>query len=107
LTALPWSAAGPGQFRLRVRVTPRAQADRIDGIAPLSDGTAVLAARVRVAPQDNAANDALARLVAGALDLPRSAVSVVAGHKARVKELRIAGDPVTLAAAAARLWTAG
>jgi uncharacterized protein YggU (UPF0235/DUF167 family) len=105
LTTAPWSAA-PGHLRLRVRLTPRAASDRIDGIATLSDGTAVLGARVRALPADSAANVALTRLVADALGLPRSAVTVTAGHKARVKELRIVGDPVTLEEAAARLWPA-
>ncbi|MCW5696422.1 MAG: DUF167 domain-containing protein [Bauldia sp.] len=106
MTALPWSA-GADHLRLRVRLTPRAATDRIEGVALLSDGSAVLAARVRTAPEDNAANLALTRLVAAALDLPRSAVTIAAGHKARVKELRLAGDPAALTAAAARLWPAG
>lgn len=105
MTAAAWTP-GSGHLRLRVRLTPRAAADRIDGIAALSDGSTVLAARVRALPEDGAANDAVTRLVAEALGQHRSSVTIVGGHKSRVKELRINGDPVTLAEAAARLWPA-
>ncbi|WP_287179828.1 DUF167 family protein, partial [Mesorhizobium sp.] len=44
-----------------------------------------------------AANQALERLVAKALGVPRSAVSVVVGGTARLKTLRISGDPAALA----------
>ena len=86
-----WRATDTG-VRLRVRLTPRGGADRIDGLLALADGTEVLAARVRLAPEDGKANAALERLVAATLGVAASAVSVVAGHKSRVKEIVIAGD---------------
>ncbi|CAH2403939.1 hypothetical protein MES4922_320110 [Mesorhizobium ventifaucium] len=48
-------------------------------------------------PEHGAANQALERLVAKALGVPRSAVSVAAGGTARLKTLRISGDPAALA----------
>ncbi len=48
-------------------------------------------------PGNVAANAALERLVAKALGVPTSAVSVVAGGTTRLKTLRVVGDPVTLA----------
>lgn len=74
---------------LRIRLTPRADRDRIDGVKTLSDGTEVLAARVRAVPEDGKANAALCVLVAGAAGVARSAVSVEAGATQRVKTVRI------------------
>jgi uncharacterized protein YggU (UPF0235/DUF167 family) len=48
-----------GALRIAVRLTPRAAVDRVDGRAALADGTEVLAARVRAAPEAGAANAAL------------------------------------------------
>lgn len=100
--AVPWTAA-PGHLRLRVRLTPRAGMDRIDGVAALSDGSAVLQARVRAVPESGAANDALIRLLARALDLPRSRLRVAGGQTSRIKEITIEGEPAAVAAALAEL----
>lgn len=102
LSGAPWRVAR-GHLLVRVRLTPRAGADRIDGLRTLSDGTAVIAARVRALPADGAANAALAALVARAVGVARSAVSLASGATGRVKELRIDGDPAALAKALGRL----
>jgi uncharacterized protein len=93
----PWAAA-PDGLLVTVRLTPKGGRDAIDGIEPLADGSTVLKVRVRAAPHEGAANDALIRLLAGALGMRRSAVELVAGASARVKRLKLAGDPQTLAA---------
>ena len=72
---LPWAVAG-GVVTLRVRLTPRADRDRIDGIVKLSDGSDVLAVRVRAVPEKGAANKVLVALVAKSLGLSRASVSV-------------------------------
>jgi len=91
-------------FRLRddgidlfVRLTPKAALDRIQGVETTADGRSHLKARVRAVPENGAANQALERLVAKALGVPASAVAVVAGGTARLKTLRIAGEPAALA----------
>ena len=81
---------------LFVRLTPKAAMDRIDGIETAADGRSHLKARVRAVPENGAANQALQRLVAKALGVPASAVSVVAGATARLKTLRVNGDPAEL-----------
>lgn len=86
----------PNGISLSVRLTPRASRDRLDGIATLSDGRKVVAARVRAVPDKGAANRALAALIAKSLDVPKSAVAVIAGHAARLKQVRIDGDPQEL-----------
>jgi len=48
--------------------------------------------RVRAVPEDGKANDALIRLVAQALDLPRSTLRLQSGATARTKVLAISGD---------------
>ena len=89
--AEPWAVAGDG-LRLTVRLTPRGGRDTIDGVETLADGRPVLKCRVRVAPSDGEANAALVALLARELDLPRSAVALVAGASARLKTVALTGD---------------
>jgi uncharacterized protein YggU (UPF0235/DUF167 family) len=93
-------------FRLRddgldlfVRLTPKSSMDRLEGVETSADGRSHLKARVRAVPENGAANAALEKLVGKALGVPASAVSVVAGGTARMKTLRVHGDPVALAKA--------
>lgn len=81
---------------LFVRLTPKSSADRLEGVEISADGRSYLKARVRAVPENGAANQALQRLVAKALGVPASAVSVVAGATARLKTLRVNGDPAEL-----------
>jgi len=89
-----------GVLRVKVRLTPRAALDRIDGRSLLSDGTEILAVRVRAAPEAGAANAALERLLAAALERPRSAARVVRGGTARLKEVEVSGEAAALLALA-------
>lgn len=73
--------------RLTVRLTPRGGADAIDRIDP--DG--VVRARVAAPPADGRANDALVRLLAAALRVPPSSVSIAAGARGRTKVIDVAG----------------
>jgi uncharacterized protein len=76
-------------FTLRVRVTPRASKDAIEGAETAADGLAHLKVRVRAVPDKGKANAAVAALVAKALGVPKGAVSVISGQTARTKTLRI------------------
>src|ERR1051326_1686952 len=96
--ACAWTAAA-GALVLDVRLTPKGGRDALDGVAALSDGRSVLKARVRAAPYEGAANAALTRLIATTADVPLSEVTIVGGATARVKRVRIAGDPRRIAAA--------
>jgi uncharacterized protein (TIGR00251 family) len=87
---------GPEGVTLTVRVTPRAGRDALRGVRQ-----GALLVRLGAAPVDGAANDALVRLLAESLDVPRRAVRLVSGERARQKRVRIMG--LTAAAAAARL----
>jgi uncharacterized protein len=100
--ALPWRIR-PGGLELRVRVTPKGGRDAIEGVEALADGRPVLKVRVRAAPEDGAANEGVRRLLAGALGLPASAVSLESGAAGRLKTFSIAGEAEPLAAALAAL----
>ncbi len=101
----PWQAIG-GVVILTVRLTPKGGRDSIDGIELLADGRSVLKVRVRAAPSEGAANDALLRLIAKAAGVPPRDVTLAAGATARVKRLAIAGDPPTLIAALEKICAA-
>ena len=74
-----------------MRLTPRAQADRLDGWSRDEAGRPVLNVRVRAAPLDGQANAALEALLSSALLRPRSAVRVVKGGSSRLKQVEIDG----------------
>ena len=88
---------------LDVRLTPRGGRDAIEGVERRADGRVVLKVRVRAAPFEGQANDALCRLVARELGLAPRQVAIAAGESARIKRLRIAGDPRMLEATLDRL----
>lgn len=107
MAAAVWRAA-PGGIDIAVRLTPKAAADHVDGMATASDGRPHLKARVRAVPEKGSANRALERLVAGWLGVPSGAVAVISGATARLKTVRVSGDAEALAATlAARLGEAG
>ena len=93
----PWTAAAGG-VTLTVRLTPKGGRDAIDGIERLADGRGVLKVRVRAAPSEGEANDALIRLIAKALGVPPRDVALAAGATSRVKRLVVSGDGPALAA---------
>ncbi len=86
-----------GRIEIRVRLTPKSSADRVEGVSVGSDGAAYLAARVRAVPEKGAANTALERLVADWLGVPGRSVSVTAGGTSRIKTVSVEGDPDALA----------
>lgn len=98
----PWTAAADG-VTLTVRLTPKGGRDAVDGIERLADGRSVLKVRVRAAPSEGEANDALIRLIAKTLHLAPRDVTLAAGATSRVKRLTILGDGPSLVAALEKL----
>ena len=72
--------------RIPVRLTPRGGSDRVDGV----EG-GLLRVRVAAPPVDGAANASLLRLLAAELDLPPSALRLVAGASGRLKVVEVEG----------------
>ena len=60
--------------------------------------------RLQAPPVDGAANEELISVLAKLLDVPKRAVTIVAGERSREKRVRVAG--IDAAAAQARLSTA-
>jgi uncharacterized protein len=81
---------------LAVRLTPNGGRDAFDGVEISADGLPHLKARVTAVPEKGKANKALIGLLAKALRVPKSCITVVSGESARQKILRIDGDPEDL-----------
>jgi uncharacterized protein (TIGR00251 family) len=92
--------ATPEGVVIDVLVAPRASRSKVLG---LHDGRVKIA--LAAPPVDGAANDALVRLLAELLDVPRRAVRISAGESARRKTVAVAGTSVEHALA--RLVTNG
>ncbi|ADK84298.1 protein of unknown function DUF167 [Desulfarculus baarsii DSM 2075] len=75
-----------GGLSFAVRVSPRASRDQLAG----EEGGA-LKVRLCAPPVDGQANEALLRLVAKALSLPRRDVSLASGPRSRQKRLLVKG----------------
>jgi uncharacterized protein len=75
-----------GAVTFLVRVTPRASGDAIEG-----EYQGALKVRLTAPPVDGRANETLRRLLADRLNVPVSAVRIVAGQKSRTKRISITG----------------
>ena len=82
--------------QILIRVQPRASRDEI-----VAYEGGVLRVRLTAPPVDDRANAALVRFLAGRLDVPLSAVALVAGARSRLK--RVAIDGLSLEEAVGRL----
>jgi uncharacterized protein YggU (UPF0235/DUF167 family) len=104
-TEAPFAAA-VGGVRVAIRLTPRARADRLDGILRAADGAPLLKASVTAPPADGRANDALLALLAKSWGVPRRDLAIVGGAKSRNKTVHVAGDPAALLRRLAALFAA-
>jgi uncharacterized protein len=77
--------------RVRVRLTPRASANRLAGLIADPDGGIALKIMVTAAAEQGKANDALIALLAKTWRLAKSDISIVAGASDRRKTLHVAG----------------
>jgi uncharacterized protein (TIGR00251 family) len=75
-----------GRVTFAVRVVPRSSRDAIKG-----EYQDALKVRLTAPPVDDLANDALCRLLAERLNVPVSAVRIIAGAKNRTKRVSIVG----------------
>ena len=88
---------GDDGVSVSVKVQPKSRRPGVQGRAPAAGGERL---RIGVAEPADAgrANRAACAVLADALDVPPSAVSVLAGAGQREKVLRVAGDPAAIVA---------
>ena len=79
------------EFRIAVRLTPKANCDAIDGFEESPDGE-VIRARVRAIPEKGKANAALIKLISKWLNIKKSDIELTSGSKSRHKILIISGN---------------
>lgn len=92
----PFTAAADG-VRLAVRLVPGASAERIVGLAEEAGGGIALKVAVTAAPEAGKANDALLKLLAKTLGLPKRDLTLALGATDRRKLVHVAGDTAALA----------
>jgi uncharacterized protein (TIGR00251 family) len=71
----------------RVKVIPRSSKTEMAG--EMADGT--LKVKIAAPPEKGKANEALCTFLAAHYGVPRSAVTIVSGHSAALKLVRVAG----------------
>lgn len=86
-----WRAVAGG-FDVRVRAQPGASRDAVEGPGEDAAGQRFLKVRVRAVAEKGRANAAVEAVLAKALGVPGSSVSVAAGETARIKRVRISGS---------------
>lgn len=94
---MPFRAV-PGGVSLRLRVTPRGGADRVEGLGADADGVPHIRLRVSAVAEKGKANEAVLKLLAKSTGLPRSCLSIASGETGRTKALLVAGEPEALLA---------
>lgn len=72
---------------LSVRVTPRSAKPGVGEWKMDPAGRAYLEVRVAAAPTDGAANEDVIKILAKAVGLPKSRLSIASGHTARLKRI--------------------
>jgi len=93
--ASPFTGAANG-VTARIRLTPRASANRIGGLAAEVDGGVALKVTVTAVAEDGKANAALLELLARRWRLPKRDLTLVAGATSRRKLIHIAGETAPL-----------
>jgi uncharacterized protein len=92
LSASPFSLAADG-VRVALRVTPGAGRTGFAGLAETADGVPALKVTVTAIAEDGRANDAVLTFLAKSWRLPKSSLTLVAGHTGRNKILHVRGAP--------------
>jgi len=78
--------------QIAIKVTPRSAKPGIGGWREGADGRQELELRVGETPADGAANEAVEKLLAKALGLSRSEVTIISGHSSRHKRVGVPFD---------------
>ena len=95
MAAQAWTPV-TGGLKLKVRVTPRGGRDAVEGLGADAGEAPHVKLRVASAPVDGDANDAVVRLLATWLGVPKSKIEVISGATMRLKTVLVGGDPQAL-----------
>ncbi|MEQ9490190.1 MAG: DUF167 family protein [Alphaproteobacteria bacterium] len=79
-----------------LKVAPKASQNRIQGLAADAAGGTVLRVAVTAAPEKGKANQAVIRLLAKALAVPKTSLTVISGETDRHKVIGFSGDTTAL-----------
>ena len=85
----PWRSE-PDGVRLFVHLTPKASKDVVGAVFESPDGV-VLKVRVRALPDKGKANQAVIKLLAKWLGMPKSSLELLSGSRSRQKSIKIFG----------------
>ena len=85
-----WRAVDGGAL-LHISLTPKSSRDEIGEIIEGPSGL-VLKAKVRAIPDKGKANQALIKLLAKSLRLPKTSMQLVSGSRSKLKTIKILGD---------------
>ena len=85
-----WCSALPGGVRLAVQITPNAKKTEVIGV--LDDA---LKLKLQAQPIEGKANEALVRFLAGALGVPKSAVTITHGQTSKRKLIEVVSATLT------------
>tara|TARA_R110002072_G_scaffold121437_9_gene255236 strand:+ start:1661 stop:1987 length:327 start_codon:yes stop_codon:yes gene_type:complete len=77
---------------LRIRLTPNASKDAVEGVTETADGLCHLGVRVRAVPEKGKANKALIAVLSQFLGLPKRDIEVIRGTTSRLKMVRVTTD---------------
>jgi len=77
---------------LRIRLTPHASKDAVEGVIVTADGLCHLGVRVRAVPEKGKANKALIAVLSQFLGLPKRDIEVIRGTTSRLKTVRVTMD---------------
>ncbi len=88
---VPWQPH-PNGVALRVRVTPNASANRVDGCEERADGQCWLKVKITAVPEKGKANKALIKWLAKYLGYAQRDFELIRGETGRTKTVLIAGE---------------
>ena len=86
---------GVHEIILRVRLSPNASRDEIEGSGQTADGRQHLNIRVRAVPEKGKANKALTDLLSKTLAVAKRDISIIKGQTSRLKSVSIRIDDKT------------
>jgi uncharacterized protein (TIGR00251 family) len=86
---------GERAITLRVRLSPNASRDAIEGVGHNAEGLRHLVVRVRAVPEKGKANKSLIDLLSKTLGIAKRYITVIKGHTSRLKTVSIQTDENT------------